>query len=283
MIILLISIEIEFIYTNDMLGQLEPSYAYFFDLDMPPLISNAGGFIRLVNWEREDGRNPVVLSAGNLLPYPFVYYKEPDIKIFENFLNKAGFDAFLIGTNELSYGIDYLLELINNSNTYFLSCNILSSTLRKPYKIIEREGVKIGIIGATTLLAPIFIPYEQRIEFELENDFEKIEENVKKLKDENVDIIVLLSDGGTYRDSTIAERIKGIDVIISASERGRALPQPLETPINHTIICRCYTNFTSCGILKLSFDEKERIITGYKHRLYTLFYEYFFPVDYMNQ
>lgn len=281
-ITLLFLTDIEIIYTNDILGMLEPSYAYFFDLDMPPLISNAGGFIRLINWEREDGKNPIVVSAGNLLPYPFVD-KEPVIKNFIDFLNKTRFDAFLIGTNELSYGIDYLIELIDNSNADFLSCNIISSTLRKPYKIVERDGVKIGIIGATTLLAPLFIPYERRIEFELDNDFKKIEENVKILRDSGVDVVVLLSDGGTHRDSTIAETIKGIDVIISASERGRALSKPLETPLNHTIICRCYTNFTSCGIINISYDKENRIITGYKHRLFTLFYEYFFPEEYVSQ
>lgn len=279
--ILLFLTDINIIYTNDMLGMLEPSYAYFFDLDMPPRLSNASGFIRLVNWEREDGKNPIVLSAGNLLPYPFID-KEPVLKNFTDFLDKTRFDAFLIGTNELSYGIDYLLELIKGTQIDFLSCNILSSTLRKPYKIIERDDIKIGIIGSTTLLAPLFIPYEKRIEFELENDFEKIEENVKLIRDK-VDILILLSDGGTFRDSTIAETIKGIDIIISGSERGRALTQPLETPLNHTIICRSYPNFTSCGILNISFDKENRIITGYRHRLFTLFYEYFFPDDYVSQ
>ncbi len=275
-LILLSLVDIEVVYTNDGLGFLSPSYAYFMDVSMPPPLGNAASFIRLVEWERQDGNEPVVLSAGNMFAYPFPG-DQPSIDEFVDFYARARFDAVLIGTNELSYGVDPLLELLKKTSTDFLSGNIISTTLKKPYKIIERKGVKIGIGGVTTLYAPLFVPYEHRIEFELASDFDAVSEMVKDMRNEGAEIIILLSDNGFHRDSLLAETVRGIDVIISGSERGRAMREPFETPLNHTIICKGYTGLTSAGILHIYYDEENKLITGYDGFLQTLFSDYFPP------
>jgi len=266
---------VEVVFTNNAFGSLAPSYAYFMDLEMPPPLGDAASFKTLIEFEKKEGKDPVVLSSGNLFPFNFPGDYLPSEEI-SGFLKACKFDAVLIGTNELSFGVDYLMDVIRNAGTPFLSANILSSTLRKPYIMMEREGVKIGIGGITTLYTNLFVPSNVREEYELMDVYPAIENMVRDMRNSGADIIILLSDAGFTKDSTIADSIPGIDVIIGSSERGRPMKTPFETPKNHTILYKGYTNFSSAGILNLFYDKNNKVLAGYRGKIVTLFAEEFY-------
>lgn len=264
---------ITLIFTNDINGSLPQSKAYWISLELPVDLGNAKSLIVLV--ERVRSENEVLLlNSGNLAPFNIPgEEKTPEELIC--FLNELKFDASLIGTNELSYGSDFLRKLISGASTEFLSANFDGE--QKEYIITTKNDLKIGIFGLTSPYAPLFVPSRFRDEINIVLELDKVAKDmVDNLKERDAEIIICLSDAGFRNDSIIAENIDGIDCIIGSSNIGRALREPFETPINHTLLTKAYNDLSSAGKLILYLDEDNNI-AGYRHELITLFLEEYPP------
>jgi 2',3'-cyclic-nucleotide 2'-phosphodiesterase (5'-nucleotidase family) len=100
----------------------------------------------------------ILLDAGDLLegnPFAYIVSHSPELKANTIIaaMNAMGYDAAAIGNHEFNYGIPYLDSSIAQARFPFLSDNTYKldgSHAYKPWTIVERSGVKIGIIGATT-------------------------------------------------------------------------------------------------------------------------------------
>ena len=260
---------ITIIYANDINGSLGPSKAYWVSPDMPPDLGNAKSLGVLVEQERKLS-DILLLNSGNLAPLNIPGEKKTPEEL-ACFLNELKFDATLIGTNELSFGKDFLQKLKEGSSTEFLSANLSGD--QKGAIITTKNNIKIGIFGITSPYVPLFVPKRFRESTEVDPDIEKAaKESVCNLKNSGAELIIGLSDAGYMRDSIIAETVGNIDCIIGSSNRGRALREPFETPIKHTLLCKTYSNLSSAGKLVLYLDTDNNI-AGYEHTLLTLFME----------
>ncbi len=68
-------------------------------------------------------------------------------------MNKMGYDSMTVGNHEFNFGVPYLMELTKNINFPVLGANVYDSTgqrLFKPYTILEKGGVKVGVLGIVT-------------------------------------------------------------------------------------------------------------------------------------
>lgn len=267
--------KITIVFTNDILGSLQPGKAYFVSKEMPPEIGNMKSLQVMVERERKKGEI-LLLNSGNLAPFNLPG-KKKSAEELADFLEKLGYDASLIGTNELSYGMDFLSELISGTKTKFLSVNLKGNYI--PFTVREVNGLKIGILGITSPYARLFVPtrFRKNVKVDVAHE-EAVGSTLERLKEKDVDLVVALSDAGRMTDSTIAENFKGIDFIIGSSNRGRVLREPYETPSNHTLLCKAYSNLTSAGRLVLYLDKQD-CISGYEYELITLFTDRYPPVN----
>lgn len=67
-------------------------------------------------------------------------------------MNKIGYDTVTLGNHEFNYGVPKLEQIYSKSQAKMLAGNVYKpdgSRLGLPYTIVERSGVKIGIIGMT--------------------------------------------------------------------------------------------------------------------------------------
>ena len=100
----------------------------------------------------------IVLDAGDLLQgNPFAYTvflrsgKEPNAIVAA--MNAIGYDAAAIGNHEFNYGVPYLDKAVSEARFPFLSSNVHKldgSHAYKPWTIVDRAGVKVGIVAGTT-------------------------------------------------------------------------------------------------------------------------------------
>lgn len=116
-----------------------------------------GGYSRLVTvvkelQEKYKDENPMYLNAGdNYQGTP--WYSLWRWNVTSHFLNMLPADAMAIGNHEFDHGIDGLVPFLNTSKSPMLLANIdekSSVTLRnltRPMTILERSGLKIGVIG----------------------------------------------------------------------------------------------------------------------------------------
>jgi 2',3'-cyclic-nucleotide 2'-phosphodiesterase (5'-nucleotidase family) len=95
------------------------------------------------------------LLQGNPLAYVAARVSRDRINPIIAAMNAMRYDAAAIGNHEYNYGVPYLDSAIRQAKFPFLSANTYRVDPEgihayKPWTIVERAGLKIGIVGATT-------------------------------------------------------------------------------------------------------------------------------------
>ena len=183
-----------------------------------------GGLARkatIIDKIKSEGRNPIILDSGNL------FYKsnqiDPGISlesakinadvIVESY-NIMGCDAFSPGVNDFAAGFENFMNLYNKSNFDYVSCNIYSTSnnsklLFKPYKIIKKEGLRIGVIG----LASVFEVDGIRVA----NPIAELSKIIDEV-DKNTDFIILLFNSIDQDLNKLYAQNFNIDMIIKSNK-----------------------------------------------------------------
>ena len=138
----------------------------------------------------------------------------------------------------------------------FLAANIEDQQgrglpLSKPYVILQRNDLKIAVIGITTPETAFTTKPDYVSGLTFRDPKEILPPLIKELRSGGIDIIVLLSHSGLDADLVIAEQVSGIDVIVGGHSH-TAVTHPLR--VNDTIIVQagCYGAYL--GVLQLDID-----------------------------
>jgi len=147
--------------TTDLHGNIR-DYNYF--IDSPADYGLARIYSRVTEY-RNKHKNVVLVDGGDLIQgTPMIYYfnvlepTKPNPMILT--MNYMGYDAFAVGNHDIEQGLFVYNRAQNESHFPWLSANSLLPDGRsyfKPYTIIERNGIKIGIIGLTTPGIPMWL------------------------------------------------------------------------------------------------------------------------------
>ncbi len=181
--------KITIIYTNDEHGWMEPTNEF----------DGAAGLSGL--WKSREGYDSsdsyLILSGGDMWTGPAIstWFKgESMVEV----MNQMGYDAAAIGNHEFDFTVDTLTKRVLQMNFPLLSANIIEKstgnipTFAKPYIIKEAAGVKVGIIGLSSLSTPYstFPAYVEAFEFTSYAD--AIDKYAPIVKSEGADIIIII-------------------------------------------------------------------------------------------
>ena len=120
--------------------------------DMHANIDSIPKLTTCVQQERAKAPQLLLLSAGdNRTGSPYVDCGDhPGASMIE-LMNHIGFDLSALGNHEFDGGPAALAHCINTADFEFVSANVFPSDKQgiqlKPYKIFERNGVRIGVLG----------------------------------------------------------------------------------------------------------------------------------------
>ncbi|MGE8077332.1 bifunctional metallophosphatase/5'-nucleotidase [Peribacillus loiseleuriae] len=212
---------------------------------------NLGGVLVLDNGDTFHGTYPAIATMGeSLIPI----------------LNTMGIDG-MTAHWEFAYGPNHLKKLSTLLDYPMLANNCYDEGSKQPvfptYTVIERAGLKIGVIGIACHIVDKTMPphFSTGINFTLGN--EELPSQIDKLRSvDKVDLIVVLSHLGFPIEVKIASEVKGIDVLLSAHTHNR-LNKPVL--INNTLIIQsgCHGSF----IGRLDLEIENRKILKYQHKL----------------
>lgn len=151
-------------------------------------------------------------------------------------INLTRYDAITIGNNEgLTVPSDALAAAYAGLQCPVVCCNIYESAGGQPpqwmkqHILVEKNGIKIGITGATAA----FSSFYRLLGWEAENPEAAIARQVSLLRD-HVDVMIVMSHLGINADKDLAEQVSGIDVILGGHTH-HVLEEPLI--INGTAVC----------------------------------------------
>ena len=174
-----------------------------------------------INTLKDNKINPIIIDAGDalfaqpqysLLNLPGVKYKA---KAFLEGYEKVGCDALNIGVYDLAAGYGFLKSLEKNSTIPFISANLREKETGilafKPYVVIERNKLKIGIIGVTDNLPQAVNDLYK------ENYLSTGQKLINNLR-EKVDILVMLVNGNINEKNAILESFKDADYVYLSKE-----------------------------------------------------------------
>ena len=161
-IIFAVTIDTLFIlHTTDIHGHLLP-YDYF--SDEPSDYGLARIFTKVQEY-RAKHNNVLLIDSGDLIQgTPLTYYfnmiepEVPNPMILA--MNTMNYDAFTVGNHDVEQGIAVYTRLEKQSEFPWLSANSClddGSTFYSPYKIIKKNGIKVGILGLTTPGIPMWL------------------------------------------------------------------------------------------------------------------------------
>ncbi|MBS1255524.1 MAG: 2',3'-cyclic-nucleotide 2'-phosphodiesterase/3'-nucleotidase [Deltaproteobacteria bacterium] len=199
---------------------------------------------------REAHPELIMLDAGDTLQgdpssYYFSHvapeYSRP-LPVIE-VMNHLKYDALALGNHDFEPPIRILKQNIVQSRFTWLAANVriqkASNPLFPPYKVFERAGVRVGVIGMITPGVPLWIDQEKHKGLIFDDMLETAKRWVKVLREkEKIDFLIGLFHSG---DNT------GYDLKIAAE---RNLPPP-----------------NAAGMIADYLPEFDLIISGHAHRL----------------
>lgn len=211
------------LHTNDVHSYIDPFPATH------PKNPNMGGIARravLIESIRQENPNVLLLDAGDIFqgtPYFNYYGGELELKL----MSMMKYDLGTLGNHDFDNGIDGFYSQMHNANFDFVSANynfentVLNGKV-KPFKIIHKNGIKIGVFGLGIELAGLVDKknYKETVytnPLEIAQDMSRILKHEKKC-----DLVICLSHiGYQYKndpdkicDIKLASLTKDIDLII---------------------------------------------------------------------
>lgn len=214
-------VKLVILHTNDTHSQVEPTQR------SKMISSNMGGYARIigrVNEIRKKEKNVLVFDAGDFSQgTPFYNFFNGRVEIAA--FNRMGYDAITFGNHEFDNGVDTLFAVLKQTQLPMISSNYVfeNSTYAqrvKPYMILRKAGLKIGVIAVNIKLDGLVfeknlmgVKYKDAVQTAL-----TMSAYLKtKLK---CDVVICLSHIGanttlgSVNDMELAKQSKYIDVII---------------------------------------------------------------------
>ncbi len=160
----------------------------------------------LVKQERAANPNVLLLDDGDTIQgTPLIYYYNTQMPDETNpmavVMNDMGYDAMTIGNHEFNYGQAVLDKFIDDAEFPVMSANIRTadgSEQYTPYIIEDVAGVKVGILGLTTVGIPVWEKAENIAGLRFDDAVEVAQQYVPQMKEEGADVIIALAHSGTH-------------------------------------------------------------------------------------
>lgn len=154
---------------------------------------------------------------------------------------------------ELAYGLERMREIAERLPYPILAANYRqrgASLPLRPFTVIDRAGVRVGIIGLAAVVATHLLPPDKRRELEVTTGEAELRAMIPSLRhDHGVQLIVVLSHLGFPQDCKLAAVVSGIDVLLSGHTHNR-LGAP--AVVNDTLIMQSGAHGSFVGRLDLS-------------------------------
>ena len=243
--------DLRILHVNDFHGFAE-AYKPLGSQELLGGIAYLGGRVKALRQEKPT----LLLGAGDMIQGNNWANMSQGESVIE-LMNAMKFDALVLGNHEFDFGQAELKKRISAATFPVLGANVEGLDAVKPFVILERGGNRVGIIGIVTEETPVATHPRNVSGLRFLPSGETVEKYVKELRDKT-DIIIVLSHIGHGADRMLAEKVKGIAVIVGGHTHTRVL-SPVR--IGNTLIVQAWEHGKALGVLDLRIRDGK--IAGY--------------------
>ncbi len=274
--------QLTILYTNDLHAHVNPQ-----QLDWISTTHKIGGFANiatLVKNEKIANTNTVYFDAGDYFTGPYISSLTKGAAVID-VMNHMSIDAACIGNHEFDHGWQNVPTQLIKAKFPVLNGNIFVKQTKQllwnhPYKIIVKNGIRIGVIGLHGQFAFYDTISDEMIQGVEARDEEKyLQQYINELKNKTDLIVLLIHEGIPGRQSSkgitdvgrnlkkdieLAQKISGVDVIVTGHAH-QGTPDALES--NGTIIVSTDALGMQLGKLTITYDQQKDKIIAYQNKL----------------
>ena len=257
-------VNVKFLGTSDVHGRIVP-WSYGADVE-----DKSGSYAQIATYVKEVRKSHpdlILVDIGDAIQDNQVevfaktekYYKDNPVP---KVLNAMNYDIFILGNHEFNFGMTALDEILKDMKAKQLTANFYHKNGKRyiePTTIIEKDGVKLGIIGLTTPMSAKFeedTGHLKNMKFSSPSEEAKVQ--IKALKEKGVDAIVVLAHMGIENENNIPDtgvadlvnNVEGIDVIIA----GHMHKNVSSETIKDTVVTEPHRYGTVVSEVDLTFD-----------------------------
>lgn len=222
------------------------------------------GYIAQARNERSD---VLLLDAGDVMEKGDLLAFETKSSVMYEAMRRIGFHASSPGNHDLAYGLDNLRACARLAGFPLLSINLVgpdSKPLFEPSKIFDVDGVKVGVIGATTSAYVDSDPAAPARALDLHATVDLIAAEARAL-DPQCDLLVALCHLGSNACMTIADSVPSLDVIVGAHTH-ELLLEPMVAKKSGALIVQVGDSARYIGRLDMTIDLDEKRIAASEYK-----------------
>lgn len=208
------------LHTNDTHSTIFPLNVNLADT----LKAGRGGFMRrvaMLNEERKKEPELLLFDSGDFSQgSPYYTLFKGDIEV--GLMNQMRYDAVVIGNHEFDFGLDNMARIFRMAKFPILCANYdFTGTpvegLVKPYVILKRKGMKIGVFGLSPAMEGL-VDTAKCHGVKFLDPIVVAKDMVRTLKQRRCDLIICLSHLGWHirgiDDKQVIENTEGLDLVL---------------------------------------------------------------------
>jgi 2',3'-cyclic-nucleotide 2'-phosphodiesterase / 3'-nucleotidase len=243
--------------TTDLHGVILP-YDFIEKKDIKASLAGVSTYVK----KTRNGKRPVILldNGDNLQGQPTVYYYNfidtVSPHIITGALNFLGYDAGTVGNHDIEAGHSVYDRLAKEYNFPLLAANAVNKATGKPYfkpyTTIEKDGIKVTVLGLITPTVPDGLPPELYSGIEFRDMLETAKFYMPLILNEKPDVVVGLfhsgwddrgdqAQEGSHNNengsSAVAWSVPGFDIILNGH--------------NHNVVNKKFVNSAGDTVLIL--------------------------------
>ncbi|MGD0590723.1 MAG: bifunctional UDP-sugar hydrolase/5'-nucleotidase [Bacteroidota bacterium] len=266
---------ITILHTNDIHASFLPHEAFWVKQNPKPLVGGFNELSFVVDSIRHVKTATLLLDAGDVMtgnPITEYTYSGAEGGALFEMMNRIGYEAWTPGNHDFDISSANLYKLTNIAKFPTVSANIVDTANRFPvnnkeYVIIEKNGMKIGIIGLMSSDFYNLVNQNSSIGIRILPPIETVQ-RLAELLDPQTDVLIALTHEGVDEDSVLAMNVHGLDIIVGGHSHTR-LEQPKK--VNNVLIVQTGSNCENLGVLDVTI-EKHHVI-AYEGKLLQLWYD----------
>ena len=255
-------VNVKILGTSDVHGRVVP-WSYASDTE-----DKSGSYAQLstlINQRRKENKNVILVEVGdsiqdNSIDLFALTLEEAKNHPIPKVLNYMKYDVFVPGNHEFNFGMPVLNEILNDIKAKKLAANLY---YKDGKRYLQKDGVKIGIIGLTTPMSAKFEEDTGNLkDYKYVSIIEETKKQVKNLKAKKVDAIVAVAHMGIENENNIPETglrdlanaVPEIDAIVA----GHMHQDVKSETINGVLITEPHRYGTVLSEIDLKFDVNDK-------------------------